>query len=294
MAYKLQKLDMLNEINSDNKILIQWGFFALIEFLISESDKILKNSVNALDIGSSHGNHTKLMRDFGLKVDQIDKYEKSAEINDDFNSYDFKKRYDVIFCSHVIEHQRNIGYFLDKIFDTLTDKGSLVISAPKHPAERFVEGHLHSTIMPILLQNLIFAGFDCLNGKVLSMAGIENSFIIKKSNDFNLEERKKSNYKWNIKHQNRSFFKLDDHSFIRNTSLFIKNCDVWKLEDLVTSNIQDEEKKIALSLNFPEKYKHRNLLIDFIINHNEFPFTIIDNNKNILNDKSKKIVNFKV
>ena len=82
---------MLNEINSDNKILIQWGFFALIEFLISESDKILKNSVNALDIGSSHGNHTKLMRDFGLKVDQIDKYEKSAEINDDFNSYDLYK-----------------------------------------------------------------------------------------------------------------------------------------------------------------------------------------------------------
>ena len=112
--------------------------------------------------------------------------------------------------------------------------------------------------------------------------------------DFNLEERKKDNYKWNIKHQNRSFFKLDDQSFIRNTSLFIRNCDVWKLEDLVTSNIQDEEKKIALSLNFPEKYKHRNLLIDFIINHNEFPFTIIDNNKNILNDKSKKIVNFKV
>ena len=295
MAYKLQKLDMLNEINSDNKILIQWGFFALIEFLISESDKILKNSVNALDIGSSHGNHTKLMRDFGLKVDQIDKYEKSAEINDDFNSYDFKKRYDVIFCSHVIEHQRNIGYFLDKIFDTLSNEGSLVISAPKHPAERFVEGHLHSTIMPILLQNLIFSGFDCLNGKVLSMAGIENSFIVKKSKNFNLEEREKNNYQWNIKHQKRSFFRLNDQSLIKNTSLFIKNCEVWKLEDLITIKITEEGKKdIALSLNFPEEYKHRNLMIDFIINHNEFPFWIIDNNKNILNDKSKKIVNFKV
>ena len=284
---------MLNEINSDNKILIQWGFFALIEFLISESDKILKNCVNALDIGSSHGNHTKLMRDFGLKVDQIDKYEKCAEINDDFNSYDFKKEYDVIFCSHVIEHQRNIGYFLDKIFDTLSDDGSLVISAPKHPAERFVEGHLHSTIMPMLLQNLIFAGFDCLNGKVLSMAGIENSFIIKKSKDFNLEERKKDSYEWNMKHQNRSFVKLNDQSLIRNTSLFIKNCDVWKLEDLVTIKKKEEKKKdIALSLNFPDKYKHRNLMIDFIINHHEFPFIIMDDNKNILNNESKKVVNF--
>ena len=284
---------MLNEIYNDNKIEIKWGFFALIEFLVSENEIISKGSVTALDIGSSHGNHTKIMRDFGLKVDQIDKYEKNAEINGDFNSYNFKKPYDVIFCSHVIEHQRNIGYFLDKIFDTLSDDGSLVISAPKHPAERFVEGHLHSTIMPMLLQNLIFAGFDCLNGKILSMAGIENSFIIKKCKNFSIKERKNNNYKWNTKHQNRSFFNLNDQSFIRNTSLFIKNCDVWKLENLVTKKIKEKEKKdIAISLNFPDKYKHRNLMIDFIINHYEFPFIIMDDNKNILNNKSKKIVNF--
>ena len=96
-----------------------------------------------------------------------------------------------------------------KVIETLlTENGVLVISGPKHPAERFVEGHIQSTIMPIFLQNLIFAGFDCKNAKILSMAGIENSFIIKKSKDFNLKERNKSNYKWTKKHQNRSFFKL--------------------------------------------------------------------------------------
>ena len=45
--------------------------------------KISKNHMTALDIGSSHGNHTKIMRDFGLKVDQIDKYEENADINED-------------------------------------------------------------------------------------------------------------------------------------------------------------------------------------------------------------------
>ena len=81
-------------------------------------DDIQKKYKSALDIGSSHGNHTKIMRHFGLSVDQIDKYENNAEINNDFNTYNFKKKYDVIFCSHVIEHQRNVGFFLDKIFDT--------------------------------------------------------------------------------------------------------------------------------------------------------------------------------
>ena len=102
----------------------------------------------------------------------------------------------MIYCSHVIEHQRNQGFFLDKIFDLLNENGELIISGPKHPAERFVEGHISTTILPVFLQLLIYAGFDCKNAKILSMAGIENSFIIKKSKDFNRKERIKSNYKW--------------------------------------------------------------------------------------------------
>ena len=34
----------------------------------------------------------------------------------------------MIFCSHVIEHQRNQGAFLDKIHDILKNDGDLVIS----------------------------------------------------------------------------------------------------------------------------------------------------------------------
>ena len=66
---------MLDAVSNDKKIVIEWGFFGLIEFLISESRNIQKKYKSALDIGSSHGNHTKIMRHFGLSVDQIDKYE---------------------------------------------------------------------------------------------------------------------------------------------------------------------------------------------------------------------------
>ena len=41
----------------------------------------------------------------------------------------------MIFCSHVIEHQRNQGAFLDKIYDILKDEGDL-----NFEAEKFVEG----------------------------------------------------------------------------------------------------------------------------------------------------------
>ena len=277
----------------DNRnIVIEWGFFALVEFLVSESKNIQNKYKNALDIGSSHGNHTKIMRHFGLKVDQIDKYEKHAEINNDFNSYNFKKKYDVIFCSHVIEHQRNIGFFLDKIFDTLTDFGVLVISGPKHPAERFVEGHIQSTIMPIFLQNLIFAGFDCKNAKILSMAGIENSFIVKKSKTFNLKERSKSNYKWTKKHQDRSFLELKEKNLIKNDCLFVKNCKIWKLENLGDGELEEfPSVDVGLSLNFPKEYTRKDFTVDFII---DGQFFLFDQNRKVLSDNTTKIVQLKI
>ena len=40
------------------------------------------------------------------------------------NKYNFKTKYDMIYCSHVIEHKG-----LGKIFDLLNDDGDLVISA---------------------------------------------------------------------------------------------------------------------------------------------------------------------
>ena len=277
----------------DNRnIVIEWGFFALVEFLVSESENIQNKYKNALDIGSSHGNHTKIMRHFGLKVDQIDKYEEHAEINSDFNSYDFKKKYDVIFCSHVIEHQRNIGFFLDKIFDTLTDFGVLVISGPKHPAERFVEGHIQSTIMPIFLQNLIFAGFDCKNAKILSIAGIENSFIVKKSKTFNLKERSKSNYKWTKKHQDRSFVELKEKNLIKNDCLFVKNCKIWKLENLGDEELEEYPSvDVGLSLNFPKEYTSKDITIDFII---DGQFFLLNQNRKVLSDNTTKIVQLRI
>ena len=91
----------------NSKIRLEWLCFNRVSFIKKKFPKNFK----ILDIGGALKNHSAIMRSFGLSVDLIDKYEKNAEFQNDFNTFKFKKKYDMIFCSHVIEHQRNRGAF---------------------------------------------------------------------------------------------------------------------------------------------------------------------------------------
>ena len=57
---------------------LDYGGFSLIEYLLSK--KKFKKGFKVLDIGDALGAHCKIMRNFGLLVDSIDKYEKKAVI----------------------------------------------------------------------------------------------------------------------------------------------------------------------------------------------------------------------
>jgi len=268
-----------------NFIKLDWGGFVLIEYLLSK--KNFKKKFKVLDIGGALGCHTKIMRDFGLKVDSIDKYEKDAEFVEDFNSFEFKSKYDMIHCSHVIEHQRNQGVFLDKIYDVLKDDGDLVISGPKHAAERFVEGHIASTIMPIFLQILIYSGFDCKNGKILSLAGIENSFIVKKAKNFNLNERYETGYKWKQIHHERSPVNLVSGMSVPAVNLEMYNCEIFRTH---IKNPESNQPIIGLVFDPPKERKGRN--IQFLLNIWK-NFTLFDSSLNefeakITDEESKK------
>ena len=190
---------------------ITWGGLALIEFLVSERNNIRTKFKTCLDIGSGGGVHSDIMRHAGLEVTGVDKYSDKADYNMDFMSWSKARHmnFDVVFCSHVIEHQRNVGEFLDRIYDVLSDDGVLIISAPKED-RNLIEGHLNSFIFPLFLQQMIHAGFDCKNGKFLST--IENSFIVSKADNFDTTERLENGYQWTEKHQNRSPIELKSSS----------------------------------------------------------------------------------
>ena len=190
---------------------ITWGGLALIEFLVSERNNIGKKFKTSLDIGSGEGVHTEIMQHSGLKVTGVDKYSEKADYNMDFMSWSKARQmdFDVVFCSHVIEHQRNVGKFLDRIYDVLSDDGVLIISAPSED-HNLIEGHLNSFNIPLFLQQMIHAGFDCKRGKFLS--AMENSFIVSKAKDYKLDERLENGYQWTEKHQNRSPIELKTSS----------------------------------------------------------------------------------
>ena len=153
--------------NNKNNLDTDTGVFALTEFLISE--KKTSKCKNALLLGNFNSQHKTIIKKFGFKINAMSK----SNINSIFHLKKFQKKYDVVICNHVIQYQRNTGFFLDKIFDILNDKGVLVISGPKNSPEILMEGQISTCILPVLIQNLIYSGFDCKNGKMMYM-GIFN------------------------------------------------------------------------------------------------------------------------
>ena len=229
----------------------QWGIFSLIEFIGSSSEQIGSRYKTALDIGSGAGKQSAIMRQAGLEVFQVDKYSENAEYQVDFLEHEFEQKFDIIYCSHVIEHQRNVGQFLDKIFDLLTDDGLLLLSAPKHPAEQLVEGHLNCFFLPYLIQHLIHAGFDLKAGKILSCGHVENAAIIPKAENFDLSERSESGFQWRNYHHERSVLQL-------------RPCEIanyiWHFENCEVLFASDDKKGVKVRL--PDQYKKLGIHID--------------------------------
>ena len=192
---------------------LEWGIFSLIEFIGSNSKEIGERFQSCIDIGSGEGVQTDILRHAGLDVFQLDKYSPIAEYQVDFLKYNFDRKFDIVFCSHVIEHQRNVGNFLDKIYDILSDDGVLILSAPKHEAETMIEGHLNCFKTPYFIQHLLHAGFNLKDGKYLSCGGIENAAIVPKDLNFDIADREAAGHTWTARQRETSFVKLESQCF---------------------------------------------------------------------------------
>jgi SAM-dependent methyltransferase len=134
-----------------------------------------------LDVGSGAGAHAAFMRAFDKKVTTIslsDDYGSSPDTLGDFLSADFGETFELLWCSHVLEHQRNVGLFLDKAFRLLRPGGILAVTVPPRKDE-IVGGHLSIWNAGLLLYNLVLAGFDCRHAAVLS-AGYNVSVVVRK------------------------------------------------------------------------------------------------------------------
>lgn len=112
-----------------------------------------------LNIGdTSNSKHTMIMEKNGIEVFTVNLIPPAWAVLPYLKTYCAGQ--ECIWCSHVLEHQRNPGMFLDKIFFDLNDDGLLVITVP--PAKnKLAGGHVTIWNETVLLYQLIVAGFDC-------------------------------------------------------------------------------------------------------------------------------------
>ena len=135
-----------------------------------------------LDVGSGSGKHSKIFKMARKTVFSIDKFEDHADSKADILEFETSEKFDCIFCSHVVEHQRNCGLFLDKLYSLLKDDGILCIIGPCHDPNTLIEGHLKTWTTAIALQNLVLAGFDCSHAFIYQFH--ETGIICKKAPAF--------------------------------------------------------------------------------------------------------------
>ena len=119
-----------------------------------------------LDIGSGNGTASQLFSFLGKDVTAIEISEESgADYIGDYLEIDFPQQFDAIWCSHVLEHQRNIGIFLEKIYRDLKEGGVLAITVPCALSPLMI-GHPNIFTPLHLIYHLVLAGFNCKMARI--------------------------------------------------------------------------------------------------------------------------------
>lgn len=144
-----------------------------------------------LDVGSGKGDHSDIFLNNGKKVTALDfgvsDYFNSRKkgfdnidfIVGDFNNHDFKDlQFDCVWASHILEHQRNVGSFLEKIASLTKEGGLISISVPPIKSD-IVGGHLTLWNGGLLLYNLVLCGLDCSEASIFCY-GYNTSIILRK------------------------------------------------------------------------------------------------------------------
>lgn len=127
-----------------------------------------------LDVGGGAGEQAAVFEAFGKHVTSVDygrsvyferRHPMREVIVGDFNQLELPQRYDLVWCSHVLEHQLDAHRFLRKLHEATKEGGILALTVPPAKSE-IVGGHVSLWNAGLLLYRLVLAGFDCRQARV--------------------------------------------------------------------------------------------------------------------------------
>ena len=191
----LETLSEVKEINHMCEMFLQKYPFHEYPYSGYEALRFVCNNYEfetVLDVGFGEGYQSEAFIKEGKRVTAIDygksnriskiegKYdsEKFRMIIDDFNNFEFDSKFDVVWTSHVLEHQLNPHAFLKKIAACVHEGGVIAVTVPPYKSE-IVGGHVSVWNPGLLLYRLILAGIDCSNAHVKKY-GYNVSVVVRK------------------------------------------------------------------------------------------------------------------
>jgi SAM-dependent methyltransferase len=130
-----------------------------------------------LDAGAGAGEHSKIFRFAGKAVTSLDPIFR-ADVHMDIFDYYPGRQFDLVFCSHVLEHQRNIGIFLDKLIGLTKEGGLISISVPPELNPHVLLCHPNQFSAGLLIYHLVMAGIDCRDAQLCTY-GYNLSVIVR-------------------------------------------------------------------------------------------------------------------
>jgi len=131
---------------------------------------------SVLDVGSGGGYHAKEFCDAGARVLCVDYgtsiYAKQSGldglevVNADFNQFIPTQKFDLVWASHILEHQRNIGDFIGNLIKCCSKSGYVFITVPD-PHKNLWGGHLSLWSPGLLAYNVVLCGVDMSDSKLI-------------------------------------------------------------------------------------------------------------------------------
>ena len=135
-----------------------------------------------LDVGAGNGAAGHVFASWGKDVTSSDIVDKGAPnlVEGDFMYAGFGHSFDLIWASHVLEHQLNVNAFLQKC-RSLQEQGNLICITVPPLKHEIVGGHVTLWNAGLVMYNLILAGYNC-NDCSIKQYGYNISVIAKADN----------------------------------------------------------------------------------------------------------------